>query len=788
MDQATHNKIVSFIWGIADDVLRDLFKRGKYPDVILPMCVLRRMDAVLEPTKKAVLENKTMLDAAGITEQSAALCSAAGQAFYNTSKFTLRDLKSRGSQQQLLADFEDYLNGFSKNVQDILENFKFRNQLQTLSRSDSLSSLIHKFLDPEINLSPDPVRDTDGTLRHPGLDNHSMGTIFEELVRKFNEDNNEEAGQHWTPRDAIKLMTRLMFEPIADKIESGTYLLYDCACGTGGMLTVAEETLRQLSSASGKQVKTRHYGQEINPETYAICKADMLLKGEGDSAEHIVGGAEWSTLSHDAFPAQVFDFMLANPPYGKSWKKDLEAMGGKDGMRDPRFRVMHQGEELSLVTRSSDGQMLFLANMASKMQAATALGSRIAEVHNGSSLFTGDAGQGESNIRRWIIENDWLEAIVALPLNLFYNTGIATYVWVLTNRKPAHRQGRVQLIDASAWFRPLRKNLGKKNCELADADTQRIVETYLGFKETPESKIFPNAAFGYWKVVVERPLRLRSQLTPSRIAALRFASGDEDLRAPLYDEFGDALFQNFPSIAEKLQARLDDWGADEATDDTEDDTDEASSAKKGLPEKKKKKLLDATTWARDGRLVATAEKLASVLGRERFDDHNVFRAQVDAADEKLGLKLTAADLKTILRAVSWRDEAAPPVIDRFQKEAPDTLHGRYPLSDLKSPISNLKSKLASVSFESDPELRDSEQIPLLEVGGIAAFIQREVLPYTPDAWVKADATKIGYEVSFTRHFYKPAPLRTLAEIRTDIVAVEKEAEGLLADLLHGGTQ
>ncbi|HEY8283130.1 MAG TPA: class I SAM-dependent DNA methyltransferase, partial [Chloroflexota bacterium] len=462
MDQATHNKIVSFIWGIADDVLRDLFKRGKYPDVILPMCVIRRMDAVLEPTKHTVLETKTMLDAAGITEQSAALRDAAGQAFYNTSRFTLRDLRSRGSRQQLLADFEDYLNGFSPNVQDILENFKFRNQLQTLSRADAIGTLINKFLDPEIDLSPD------------GLDNHAMGTVFEELVRRFNEDNNEEAGEHWTPRDAVRLMANLVFLPIADQIKSGTYLLYDCACGTGGMLTVAEETLTAIALRHQQEVTSLLYGQEINPETYAVCKADMLLKGEGESADHIVGGAEWSTLAHDAYPAQEFDFMLANPPYGKSWKKDLETMGGKDGMHDPRFKVMHGGEELSLITRSSDGQLLFLANMAAKMNGTSPLGSRIAEVHNGSSLFTGDAGQGESNIRRWLIENDWVEAIVALPLNLFYNTGIATYIWVLSNRKPAHRQGRVQLIDAGQWFKPLRKNLGKKNCELSPDDIERI--------------------------------------------------------------------------------------------------------------------------------------------------------------------------------------------------------------------------------------------------------------------------------------------------------------------------
>jgi type I restriction enzyme M protein len=767
MDQATHNKIVSFIWGIADDVLRDLFKRGKYPDVILPMCVIRRMDAVLEPTKQKVLETKKMLDEAQITEQRAALCDAAGQAFCNTSKFTLRDLKSRGSQQQLLADFEDYLNGFSPNVQDILENFKFRNQLQTLSRADAIGTLINKFLDPDIDLSP------------VGIDNHAMGTIFEELVRKFNEENNEEAGEHWTPRDAVRLMANLVFMPIEAEIKSGTYLLYDGAGGTGGMLTGAEETLTAIGDKRGQQVKCLLYGQEINPETYAVCKADMLLKGEGESADHIVGGAEWSTLSHDAFPAQEFDFMLSNPPYGKSWKKDLEAMGGKDGMRDPRFKVMHAGEELSLVTRSSDGQMLFLANMASKMNDRSVLGSRIAEVHNGSSLFTGDAGQGESNIRRWLIENDWLEAIVALPLNLFYNTGIATYIWVLSNRKPAYRKGQVQLIDASQWFKSLRKNLGKKNCELSPENIERISRTFLDFKETPESKIFPNAAFGYWKVTVERPLRLHSQLTLKAIEALRFASGDEDIRAALYEEFGADLFINFGKVSAALEKRLADWGNDE----DEGDDEEGGGAKKGLPEKKRKKLLDPKTWERDGRLVELAEKLRAALGDTLFEDHNLFRDRVDNALKKDGLKLAAADRKHILKAVSWRVETAPPVIAKVHKPGKakaDPLRGLFEAT--------VDGKAAIVEYEPDSDLRDTEQVPLLEAGGIEAFFCREVLPYTPDAWIKEDATKIGYEISFTRHFYKPQPLRTLEEISADILAIEKEAEGLLDGLLKGAAK
>ena len=459
MSNGDLNWITNFIWGIADDVLRDLYVRGKYRDVILPMVVLRRLDTVLEPVKQAVLDMKANLDKSGITNPEAALRQAAGQAFYNTSPFTMRDLRNRASQAKLRADFEAYLDGFSPNVQEILDNFEFRNQIPKLSRADAIGTLIEKLVDPSINLGPRPVMNGDGSVRYPGLDNHAMGTIFEELVRRFNEANNEEAGEHWTPRDAVKLMAELIFMPVAEQITSGTYLLYDGACGTGGMLTVAEETLERLARERGQKVSTHLYGQEINPETFAIAKADLLIKGEGEEADNIIGGPEWSTLSNDAFPSREFDFMLSNPPYGKSWKTDQERMGGKAGIRDPRFVIEHAGDaEYSLVTRSSDGQMLFLANLLSKMKHNTAAGSRVASVHNGSSLFTGDAGGGESNVRRWIIENDWLEAIVALPLNMFYNTGIATYVWVLSNRKAKHRQGKVQLIDATAWLRPLRKN------------------------------------------------------------------------------------------------------------------------------------------------------------------------------------------------------------------------------------------------------------------------------------------------------------------------------------------
>ena len=694
------NRIPNFIWGIADDVLRDLYVRGKYRDIILPMTVIRRLDAVLEPTKRAVLAMQTRLNEQGIVEQEAALKQAAGHAFYNASRFTLRDLLARANRQQLRADFETYLDGFSSNVQDILKNFEFRNQIPRLSDADVLGALLEKFLSPEINLSPYPVEN--GALRHPGLDNHAMGTIFEELVRRFNEENNEEAGEHWTPRDAVKLMANLIFLPVADAIESSTYLLYDGALGTGGMLTVAEETLQELARARGKNVSTHLYGQEINAETYAICKADLLLKGEGSAADNIVGGPEHSTLANDAFPAHKFDFMLSNPPYGKSWKNDLDRLGGKRDITDPRFIIAHDGDPAySLLTRSSDGQMLFLANMIAKMKRDTALGSRIAEVHNGSSLFTGDAGQGESNIRRWIIENDYLEAIVALPLNMFYNTGIATYIWVLTNRKPAHRQGKVQLIDATEWFSPLRKNLGNKNCDLSEADIRRVCDAFLAFEESGHAKIFPNRAFGYSRVTIERPLRLAVELSPERLERFRAACAD---------------------VGEEP-------------------------------------------------LAEAVERATATLGDGPHRDFNRF---ADAVGR--GINLTAKRKKLLQTALAFRDEAAEPVVKKTHppgKTEPDPLRGL------------VEQPGCVVEYEPDRALRDTEQVPLLAEGGVEGFLRREVLPYAPDAWYDPKSVKVGYEISFTRHFYKPQPLRSRSAIRADLMALERENEAVLATIVGG---
>jgi len=532
-----HHWIVNFIWGIADEVLRDVYVRGKYRDVILPMTVLRRLDSLLEPTKNAVLAIKAVLDKASVIDQDEALRNAAEQAYYNTSPFTLRSLENHDGEQQLRMDFEAYLDGFSHNVQDILEYFEFRNQIRRLAKASVLGALIKKFLSPDINLSPAPVLHADGSIKLSGVDNHTMGTIFEELIHRFAEGNNEETGEHWTPRDAVELMSHLIFLPIANQMESGTYSLYDCACGTGGMLTVGAETLTRLAESHGKQVIAHLYGQEINAEAYAIAKADQLLRGNGDAVEHIVGGPEHSTLTNDAFPNHEFDFMLSNPPFGKNWKNDLERMGGKTGTTDSRFVIQYGGEtNYSMLTRSTDGQLMFLANMLSKMNRESKLGSRLAAVHNGSALYIGDAGQGESNIRRWILENDWLEAIVALPPSMFYNTSIPTYIWVLTNRKAEPRKGKVQLIDATQWFTPLRKSLGKKSCELADGDIRRICDTLLAFEETEQSKILPAAAFGYWKVTVERPLRVRSakpgrMYSPKERKALH-EHGERDESAP----------------------------------------------------------------------------------------------------------------------------------------------------------------------------------------------------------------------------------------------------------------
>lgn len=607
MDKANFGQIVSFLFGIANDCLVDVYDVGDYRKIILPMMVIRRFDAVLEPTKQAVLAMKKNLDAAGITDQDEALCAAAGEAFCNSSPYTLSDLKSRTNQQQLRADFILYLDGFSRNVQDIIKKFEFRNQIDKLSEHDILGLLITKFTDQSINLSSRPTTTPSGTVL-PALDNHTMGTVFEEVIRKFNEETNiTDAGRHFTPRDIVELITDLAFVPVKGKIQNTTYRIYDGACGTGGMLTVADQRIREIASEFGKKVSIHLYGQELADETYAIAKSDMLVKGEGEQSDHIFFG---STISNDGFSGQTFDFCLSNPPFGTPWKTDLKAWGDikKEEITDSRFIVSHNGETLSLVPDIGDPQMLFLANNISKMKPDTVLGSRIVEVHNGSSLFTGKAGQGPSNLRQYILENDLLEAIVALPEKMFYNTGIGTYLWVLANKKEERRKGKVQLIDATSFKAPLRKNLGEKNCEVTQEIRKQILDLYMAFDAADPrySKVFDNSEFGYWEVPVYTP-----QL----------------------------------------------------------------------------------------------------------------------------------------------DEEGKPVVDKKGKPVkPNT---------------------------------DKEQVPFSYEGGIEAFIENEVLPYAPLAYIKPGTEKVGYELSFTKYFYQPVQLRTLEEITADIRAIEAETDGLLDEIIGG---
>ena len=665
MNNQVHTQIVSFIWGIADDCLRDVYVRGKYRDVILPMTVIRRLDAMLEGTVENVRNTKKMLDAAKVDNQWPALCNAAGQPFCNASPFLLKDLTSRASKQKLKTDFETYLDGFSPNVQEILEKFKFRNQIATMIDADILGSVIEKFVSSEINLSPNPIyKDDEKTiLKHPGLDNHGMGTIFEELIRKFNEENNEEAGEHWTPRDVVELMADLIFMPIEDQIKDATYTCYDGACGTGGMLTVAQDRLQTLAKRRGKNVSIHLFGQEVQPETYAICKADMLLKGDGEQAEHISYG---STLSADGNATRQFDFMLANPPYGKSWKVDAERLGGKKEILDTRFNTyLEDGTEMKMIPRTSDGQLLFLLNNVAKMKKDSPLGSRIAEVHNGSSIFTGDARSGESNARRYMIENDLVEAIIALPENMFYNTGIGTFIWVLSNKKEERRKGKIQLIDATAMKSPLRKNMGKKNCEFTPDIRKEIMRIFLDMEESEVSMIFDNDEFAYWNVTVERPLRLR--VFPERmIPTETFKKADE------YETVTTAIAKASST------APLDDWTA-----------------------------------------FAKATKLK----------------------------------KTQLNKVR--------------------------------PFITEKNATAVATNEPDTELRDTENIPFTYEGGIEAFMQNEVLTYAPDAYIDKKKTQIGYEISFTKYFYKPVELREMHDIIESLNSLEKEADGMMADIMGG---
>lgn len=684
MNQSTYNALKSFIWGIANDCLVDVYDVGDYRKVILPMLVIRRFDAVLEPKHDEVVAAKKKFEKDGVTvDIDPALCGIAGQAFVNKSDFTLRDLKSRTNQQQLRKDFIDYLDGFSKNVQEIINKFHFRDQIPRLSEQDRLGLLIEKFVDPSINLSNKPVLNEDGSEKLEALDNHTMGTLFEEVIRMFNEQTNvTDAGRHFTPRDIIELMADLAFIPIQDKIQSTTYRIYDGACGTGGMLTVGESCIQNLAERRGKKVSINLFGQENFDETYAIACADMLLKGEGTQVNNIFFG---STISNDGFPKDEFDFMLSNPPFGTSWKAELKAWGDikKDEITDPRFIIDYDGNpEYTLLPDIGDPQMLFLANNISKMKQKTSLGSRIIEVHNSSSLFNGGAGSGTSNLRRYIIENDLLEAIVALPEKMFYNTDIGTFLWIVTNKKDDKRKGKVQLIDATSMKSSLKKNIGEKNSEITPDIRRRILEIYLDFEaaDPKYSKVFENDEFGYYAVDVQRPLRLRVDLPDKSISEMK--DKDEEL-------------------AKVLAEYVDRTGENSCTDFNE-----------------------------------FMEYISEIAGNQN-------------------IKLTAKRKKLIRDSLTCVDETATPVKDD------------------------------KGNLEADKNLKDTEQVPMTYPDGINGYWENEVRPYAQDSWVDSDSASIGYELSFTKYFYKPVEVRSVEDIISDIQSIEKDTDGLLAAITGG---
>jgi|SRR5436190_13045147 len=723
MTQKVHNQIVSFIWSIADDVLRDVFVRGKYRDIILPFTVLRRLDVLLVPTKDKVVEADKFMRKEKIDDKSA-LQNITGYPFWNNSKFTFEKLLNDAD--NIDSNLEAYLDGYSPNVQEIISKFKLRNQLETIKEAGITYLLIEKFCNKEINLSTNESRNSKGEVLAP-LTNLGMGYVFEELIRKFNEENNEEAGEHFTPREIIKLMTHILFLPVKDKIKKGTYLIYDPACGSGGMLTEAEHYALEITN---KKANFELYGQEVNPETYAICTSDMLIKGE--NADNIKYG---STISKDGFSHLQFDFMLSNPPYGKTWKIDEDAIveergkKGKEKVKDPRFQI-------GLPT-ISDGQLLFLMNMVHKMKQNTYLGSRAATVHNGSALFTGDAGGGESEIRKYLIENDWLECIIALPKNIFYNTGIPTYVWILSNRKEEKRKGKVQLINALELYEKLRKNLGQKNCLLTPKHIEDITQLYIDFKETSISKIYPNEYFGYNKITVERPLRLSAKFTAEAVAALRYDKNIKEEMGWAYIHFGDALYENLKKNRDKIEKHL-------------------SSNEIKLSSASKNKLLSQENWKEHLIIMQGAEKLSKHFGEKQFDDYNKFVPLLNKAIKELKLELDAKAVKIILDTISWRNEDAERVIDRTDKDG-------------------------TVHYVPDGELRDTENVPLDQE--IHDYFEREVLQHIPDAWIDENKTVKGYEIHFTRFFYNYNPPRQIEELAELIFGMKGEIKNLLIEAI-----
>jgi len=703
-----HGEIVSFLWGVAD-LIRDTFKRGKYQDVILPLTVLRRLDCVLARTKEKVLGKQAELQGRKLENLDPQLRKISGFAFYNTSRYDFDKLLADAP--HLAANLRNYIAGFSPNMREVLEKFDFDNTISKLDEAGLLFQVLERF--KNVDLHPDKI------------DNPTMGTIFEELLRKFNEALNENPGEHFTPRDVVHLMVDLMLAGDEARIRSKGVVrtVYDPCCGSGGMLMITKEHITGGLRKNGDIIRPpintgaeiHLFGQEVNPETWAVSKSDLFMKDPtGRDADNIAYG---STLSNDRHAGTCFDYLIANPPYGKDWKRDEDAV-----------RAEHErgaaGRFAPGLPRISDGQILFLLHMLAHAKDPKDGGSRVAIIMNGSPLFTGDAGSGESEIRRFILEHDWLEALIALPEQLFYNTGIATYVWVVTNRKAPARRGKVQLIDATSFWVPMRKSLGDKRREIPLARAQDILKILADFKdgdtrvvakdgkkeEIVVSKIFPTTHFGLRKITVERPLRLNFQAGPERIVRLEEERGFQAL---------------------------------------------AQSKKKGAAGAKEQ----AEGRAQQDVFRNLVRRLPDALRKDRDE----FERVLEAAARKAGVKLTAPASKAVLSALSERDETAAICRDKDGNPEPD------------------------------PELRDTESVPLAE--SVEAFFEREVKPHVPDAWIdtarldpKDDQVGlVGYEINFNRYFYKYAPPRPLEEIEADIRGIETDILRMLAEVT-GGTR
>lgn len=693
MSGQTHGQMANFIWSICN-LLRGPYKRNEYRKVILPLTVLRRFDCILEPSKAQVLEEFKRLKGKSENIVNAQLRTITGVPFYNLSKLNFKKLLD--DPNQIAPNLNSYINSFSPNVRQIFEKIEFGIQVNKMNEKNLLFNVIKKFASDEIDLSPSKI------------DNMQMGYVFEELIRIGAEQANEEAGEHFTPREVIKLMVNLLLSPETDLRKSHVVkTIYDPSCGTGGMLSVAENYIRNLNS----EAQPHLFGQDWNDEAYAICRADMLIKGE--DSDNIKPD---DTFEKDGFPKAKFDYMLANPPFGVEWKQQQKTITNENE------KLGYDGRFGAGLPRINDGSLLFLQHMISKMRTPDDGGSRIGIVFNGSPLFTGDAGSGESNIRQWIIENDWLEAIVALPDQLFYNTGISTYIWIVTNRKEERRIGKIQLIDAREFYVKMRKSLGNKRNQIGDGEENRpdqigeISKVYGNFKhdetrtlgidgikkQVMVSKIFDNADFGYNKITVERPLRLNFQASSERIARLDEIRGF--IKIAESDKKNEAIRQQEIEAGIKRQQAIKTMLAD----------------------------------------------LGKVTNEQLFKDRLVFLKELKAVDQNTGVRLSTAELKTVLEALGEKDETAE--ICRDAKGNP----------------------------EPDSDLRDTENVPLKE--NIDHYFKREVLPHVPDAWIDHSKTKVGYEIPLNRHFYRYEPPRALEAIETDIKGLESEILSLLAEV------